>query len=311
MSNEIPNLNLLAVFTAVIEQGSLSKAAEHLSTNQSTISTALGRLKEKVGQELFVRSGRGVVPTAFANGLYAQVASPIEQLSGIFQSFGEFDPQTSRRRFTITAPEHLQSNLLKLMASKEYQNLSLEVFDRPDEDDNPYEGLLTQKFDVMIDTLPPDHPSLESVKLFDGDFVVVCREQHPRIEGQLSEAQYLQETHVLLDRVRGKKSRLGHYTNLDLSKRKVAYHGRSLFNNLLLCSQSDYLTVVPLSMALQFKAQLQLQIFKPPFTYTKITNYLIWLKKHNHEPGHQWLKSKLLEASQQLQVQIEKNAFTP
>ena len=45
MSNDIPNFNLLAVFSAVMEQGSLSKAADQLSTNQSTISTALADRK--------------------------------------------------------------------------------------------------------------------------------------------------------------------------------------------------------------------------------------------------------------------------
>ena len=65
MSNDIPNFNLLAVFSAVMEQGSLSKAADKLSTNQSTISTALIRIKKEIGQELFVRKGRVVVPTSF------------------------------------------------------------------------------------------------------------------------------------------------------------------------------------------------------------------------------------------------------
>ena len=55
MSNDIPNFNLLAVFSAVMEQGSLSKAATQLGTNQSTISTSLSRLKKDIGQELFGR----------------------------------------------------------------------------------------------------------------------------------------------------------------------------------------------------------------------------------------------------------------
>jgi len=309
MSNEIPNLNLLAVFAAVMDQGSLSKAAEHLSTNQSTISTALGRLKTKVGQELFVRSGRGVVPTAYASSLYAQIQGPIEQLSGVFQALGDFDPQQSERRFVMTSPEHVQSILLNLFADDKYKNISLEIFDQPDDDDKMYEGLLTQKFDVMIDIFPPNHPSIESVPLFDGDFVIICRQDHPRIQGQLSEAQYLQETHVVLERTRDKKRSLGHYTAIDISKRKIAYHGRSLFNNLLLCSQSDYITVVPLSMALQFEEKLKLQVFKPPFEYKKISNHLIWLKKFNQDPAHKWFINKLVKEAKAVQAKIDKNGL--
>lgn len=309
MSNEIPNLNLLAVFAAVMEQGSLSKAAEHLSTNQSTISTSLGRLKTQIGQELFVRSGRGVVPTAYASSLYSQIQTPIEQLSYVFQSLGEFDPNVSERRFVMTSPEHLQGILLNLFSGNNDKKISLEIFDQPDDDDKLYEGLLTQKFDVMIDIFPPNHPSIESVQLFDGDFAIVCRQGHPRIKGEITESLYMAETHVVLERTRDKKRSLGHYTDIDISKRKIAYHGRSLFNNLLLCSQSDYLTVVPLSMALQFEEKLNIQIFKPPFEYKKVSNHLIWLKKFNQDPAHKWFINELIEASKEVQADIDKNGL--
>lgn len=304
MSNEIPNFNLLAVFAAVMEQGSLSKAAEHLSTNQSTISTAIGRLKKEVKQELFVRSGRTVVPTAYAMSLYAQVKAPIQSLNDIFQKLGHFDPMLSDRRFVMTAPEHLQSILLKLFTNEKYNKISLEVFEQPENDEKVYDGLLTQKFDVMLDIFPPNHPNIESLKLFDGDFVIVCRQGHPRINGKITESQYLDETHAVLERTRAQKRSLGHYTMVDISKRKVAYHGRSMFNNLLLCSQSDYITVVPLSMAKQFELTLKLQIFEPPFEYKKISNYLIWLKKFNNDPSHQWFRNELIEASKNILRQI-------
>ncbi|MGF1806745.1 LysR family transcriptional regulator, partial [Aliivibrio sifiae] len=214
MSNDIPNFNLLAVFTAVMEQGSLSKAAEYLNTNQSTISTALGRLKKEVGHELFVRSGRGVVPTSYATSLYAEIQGPIQQLNGVFQGFGEF--------------------------------------------------------------------------------VIVCRKGHPRIKEVLSISQYMDETHAVLERTRNQMYTLGHYTSIDITKRKVAYHGRSMFSNMLLCSQSDYLTAVPLSMALQFEERLQLQVLKPPFESKQISNYLIWLKKLKHDPSHKWFRNELI-----------------
>jgi len=309
VNNEIPNFNLLAVFAAVMEQGSLSKAAEHLNTNQSTISTSLGRLKLKVDQELFVRSGRGVVPTAYATSLYMQIKGPIQELNLVFQSLGTFDFNNSERRFVMTAPEHLQSTLLNLFADKKYKKISLEIFDQPDDDDKVFDGLLTKKFDVMLDIFPPNHPNVESIRLFDGDFVIVCRQGHPRIKGKITESQYIDETHVVLERTRDKKRSLGHFTSIDISKRKIAYHGRSLFNNLLLCSQSDYITVVPLSMALQLKEHLKLQIFKPPFEYKRVSNYLIWLKKFNQDPAHKWFREELVEASKKIQMEIDENGF--
>ncbi|UGA57769.1 LysR family transcriptional regulator [Vibrio sp. VB16] len=309
MSNDIPNFNLLAVFSAVMEHGSLSKAAEHLSTNQSTISTSLTRLKNEIGQDLFIRSGRGVVPTAYATSLYEQIQGPVLQLNRVFEALGEFDPEASNRQFFMTAPEHLQWLFLDRFANKKNKGISLEVFDQPDDDDKMYNDLLTQKFDVMVDIFPPNHPSIESTLLFESDFVIVCRKGHPRIKGELTESQYMDETHVVLERTRNKMRSLGHYTNIDIGKRKVAYHGRSIFNNLLFCSQSDYITVVPLSIALQFEDHLKLQIFSPPFDHKKMSNYLIWLKKFNHDPSHQWFRDKLIETSKYIVMEMHKNRF--
>ncbi|WP_153915851.1 LysR family transcriptional regulator [Shewanella sp. TC10] len=300
MKNDIPNFNLLAVFSQVMEDGSLSKAAENLNTNQSTVSTMLGRLKEEVGQDLFIRKGRGVVPTSYSLSLYQQIQAPINQLNGVFTSFGNFDPLSSNRRFVLTAPEHMQGVLLKQFSLIDNKGISLEVFDQMDKDDSFYEVLLQQKFDLMIDILPFEHPNVENLKLFDSEFVVICSEEHPRIQGCISEQQYMQESHAILERTRNHLYSLSHYTNLNLSKRKVSYHGRSLFSNLLVVSQSEYISVVPLSLALEFKEQLKLQLFRPPFEYKKVSNYLIWLKKLNQDPAHSWFRDELVTISSKI-----------
>lgn len=300
MSNDIPNFNLLAVFSAVMEQGSLSKAAEHLNTNQSTISTALGRLKNDVGQELFVRSGRGVVPTAYSTSLYSQVKTPIQELNSVFQSMGQFDVLFTERKFVVSAPEHMQWTLLDHFSNLPYKGISLEVYDQPDDEEKMYDELLTQKFDAMIDIIVPHHSNIMSQKLSDGEFVIVCSEHHPRIQGSITEKEYMSEAHALLERTRKQMYTLGHYTSLDLNKRKVASHGRSLFGNMLLCSQSEYLTVVPFSIALQFQKRLGLQIFKPPFDSVPFTNHLLWLKKHTKDAAHIWLRDELQKATVQM-----------
>lgn len=300
MSNDIPNFNLLAVFAAVMEKGSLSKAAHHLNTNQSTISTALSRLKKEVGQELFIRSGRGVVPTAYSSSLYSQIQAPIHELNNVFQSMGQFDVVSTERKFVVSAPEHMQWKLLDHFSNLPYKGISLEVYDQPDDDEKIYDELLTQKFDAMIDLIVPNHSNIASQKLFDSEFVIVCSDDHPRIQGSITEEEYMFEAHALLQRKRKQMYTLGHYTSLDVSKRKVAAHGHSLFGNMLLCSQSEYLAVVPFSMALQFKKRLSLQIFKPPFAYVPLTNYLLWLKKHTNDAAHHWLREELNKVAAQM-----------
>lgn len=60
------DLNLLKVFDAIYNERNLVLAGKRLHLTQSAVSHALGRLRELVGDELFIRTGKGMVPTARA-----------------------------------------------------------------------------------------------------------------------------------------------------------------------------------------------------------------------------------------------------
>src|SRR6478752_9421994 len=54
------DLNLLIVFDAVVETRSITAAAERVGLSQSAVSHAIGRLRESLGDQLFVRSRHGL-----------------------------------------------------------------------------------------------------------------------------------------------------------------------------------------------------------------------------------------------------------
>ena len=58
------DLNLLWVFHAVMRHRKLTIAAEHLAVTQSAVSHALRRLRHTFKDELFLRTGHGLEPTA-------------------------------------------------------------------------------------------------------------------------------------------------------------------------------------------------------------------------------------------------------
>ena len=55
--------SLLMVFGALMTERSVTRAAARLHLTQPALSHALSRLREALGDELFVRVARGVVPT--------------------------------------------------------------------------------------------------------------------------------------------------------------------------------------------------------------------------------------------------------
>ena len=61
----------LRLLVAVVEEGAVTRAAWRLGVTQSAVSHGLDKLRAIVGDPLFVRSGRGIVPTARALALVA------------------------------------------------------------------------------------------------------------------------------------------------------------------------------------------------------------------------------------------------
>ena len=54
------DLDRLEPFLAAAETGGFSKAAKRLRRSQSAISQSIAALEEELGQQLFIRDGRGV-----------------------------------------------------------------------------------------------------------------------------------------------------------------------------------------------------------------------------------------------------------
>ncbi|SQM39462.1 leucine transcriptional activator [Escherichia coli] len=67
------DLNLLTVFDAVMQEQNITRAAHVLGMSQPAVSNAVARLKVMFNDELFVRYGRGIQPTARAFQLFGSV----------------------------------------------------------------------------------------------------------------------------------------------------------------------------------------------------------------------------------------------
>jgi LysR family transcriptional activator of mexEF-oprN operon len=83
------DLNLLKVFEALHEESSASRAALRLGVTQSAVSAALRRLREVYGDQLFVRTGRGLAPTLQANQLKPVISDALNKCR---QSLAMLDP---------------------------------------------------------------------------------------------------------------------------------------------------------------------------------------------------------------------------
>ena len=106
------DLNLLVLFAAVLQEQHVGRAAKRLSLTPSAVSHGLGRLRRLLNDPLFLRTPKGVVPTARAMELAEPVADILARVRRVVATAEPFDPARSTRRFILGAPDAIAAVVL-------------------------------------------------------------------------------------------------------------------------------------------------------------------------------------------------------
>ncbi len=106
------DLNLLVALDTLLEEKSVSRAADRLNLSQSAMSSALSRLRDYFGDELLIPVGRRMEPTALALSLASPVRDILQRIRTTVQTRPSFDPGTAQRRFRIMTSDYLIEVLL-------------------------------------------------------------------------------------------------------------------------------------------------------------------------------------------------------
>ena len=142
------DLNLLVVFNELHKHGRVSAAAESLGISQPGVSNALGRLRKLLGDELFLRTSRGMVPTPYAQDLAQPIAAALEALHSTLNARAAFDPAHSGRAFVIGVNDvgetYFLPRLMRAIARQEQLRFIVFCDDLSfDKDESSYKSLKT------------------------------------------------------------------------------------------------------------------------------------------------------------------------
>ncbi|MBO0594954.1 LysR family transcriptional regulator [Nesterenkonia sp. E16_7] len=145
------DLNLIRVFVAVHEEGSVTAAAERLHLSQPTVTQALNRLRRETGEELFIRVGRGIEPTRSATELYAKVGHIPGAVDAAVRAVSHFDPATTVETFRMALTDLGQTIFLPTLVpalTREAPHATLEVLNL--DVDSASEDLAAGRIDLAV-----------------------------------------------------------------------------------------------------------------------------------------------------------------
>jgi DNA-binding transcriptional LysR family regulator len=176
----------LRVFFAVVQSGSLAKAATQLRVSQPAVSQVIADLEHALGIKLFDRSSRGVEPTIYARALLARGRVAFDELrQGIKDIEFLADPTAGELR--IGYPESIATTILPLLIERFFEKHPrvLMITDVVPSPVFKFPGLLDRTYDLFLarmpTPLPEDFPAndLNMEVLFDDSIVLVAGTHSP------------------------------------------------------------------------------------------------------------------------------------
>lgn len=287
------DLNLLTVFEAIYDTGSITRAAERLGLSQSATSHALSRLRETCNDALFVRVGQGIIPTPVASRIHPLVS---RSLGGLRQSITEargFDPATSTRHFAIDIP-HPMGPVWAVTLRDAVRAVAPGVVLRFDTRTLPVDQvarLRAGELDLSVDWLRASDDRFVNRKLFDDELVVIARNGHPRATRRMDRAAMRAEQFARVHQRNGgisdglqaaRDAMLG----LDLD---WALHISEFLEVPFLVMRTDLLGFIFRSMLAPTMNPAPLFVVQTPLPVMRIPIYIVWHETRRTDDGHRWL----------------------
>lgn len=308
------DLNLLVVLDMIVEHRSVSLASEALNLSQSATSAALGRLREFFEDELLKPGGRGMVLTPKAEELAPVVRAALLNIKSTITNPASFDPATSKREFTISASDYVETVLLDPFLrriAREAPNLrfhfipvseySLEEFGRG-----------TIDLIILADSLRlPDHPKVE---LFEDRAQLICSNSHPTIGNAITLEQFSAAGHVTAS-----LNNRGFGSLFDQMLQNLAIERRVEVQVPAFCMMAgavvgtDRLAIMQGRLAEHFAKSLPVKIVSLPFAMPTIREIAQWHAQREHDSGIRWLADALVEEAKRLSssVNLEEGERVP
>jgi DNA-binding transcriptional LysR family regulator len=170
----------LRVLDAMWRERGVRRAGERLFLTPSAISHNLARMRDLLGDELFIRRASGMQPTPRMIQLAPKVQSIIRELEQILNA-GPFCPDTSPRRFTIAALPSIATLVLPQALGVIRQMAPEMRFLVVPLNQNLAADLEGRQVDIAIGSFGRLPSSFQRMPVYRDEFVLALARDHPAL----------------------------------------------------------------------------------------------------------------------------------
>lgn len=295
------DLNLLRTFDAMMAERNVTRAAQRVFLSQPATSHALARLRKQIGDPLFMRMGREMVPTAKAMALAPAVRNMLEQLETVLDEV-PFDPQNSNAAFRIGLVDVMEYMLAPMFAQLIREDAPHIRFAIQGYDSSTYQAQLGAGIiDIAVGLPEPTAPSIHSCKLATFPPVGLVRKNHPLAKGGASALEFKLIPRLTTDlRTDRSKETAAPNTGNDKTPPGIVYSTAHFFAVPLMLANSDLLLITSQVVAQLLCAQYPLVTIPLPARHPPLEPHIFWHERTHRDPAQKWMREKIIATARDL-----------
>ncbi|WP_407732318.1 DNA-binding transcriptional repressor CitR [Pseudocitrobacter faecalis] len=278
------DLNLLVIFECIYQHLSISKAAETLFITPSAVSQSLQRLRIQLNDPLFVRSGKGITPTTVGVNLHHHLADNLNQLE---KTINIMSNSELTKRFVIYGPQIFISGPVINIVTRLLDDPSIEIahYDYVATSDNIEDLMSYRKADLVLSTSPIINRSVVCEPFKEVSTVLVCRKDHPRLEGRATREEILQERFATY--TTEEPGIKGYQTEVDEQYlgRRTGLRTNSLIGMVNIIQKTDLIGIIPREFFDYLGGNGQLKAIITPEPLPSIMIYIIYNRSSMNTPS--------------------------
>ncbi|MFD5497973.1 LysR family transcriptional regulator [Streptomyces sp. NPDC001812] len=290
------DLNLLVVFSALMRERSVTRAAAALHLSQSATSAALGRLRGLFDDELFTRTGGGVEPTPRAVELARRIEPALGLIHGVVTDRDRFDPRTARRVFTLGMSDDLEAALMPglLAATAGLRGVRLAVRQA---NRNTVTGMIDRgEIDLGVAAAPAHGADHRSHDLFDSGYTCLFDHRLLPLGTPITLDDYLAHPHLLIS-YDGRRGIVDDILEARGLERRVIASTTHFAGAALQLPALPALVTLPTHAATVYAGALGLTTSPPPLPMPTYTVSSVWHGTLTDDPAHLWLRRLVEDAA--------------
>lgn len=294
----LSDLNLMVIFDVIMQERSVTKASHRLAMTQPSVSNAISRMRHVWQDPIFVKEGRGIKPTPFAENMWLKVRQPLIDIRHAAQ-ITKSDIRQLARTFRIASTDWMTDLFWLPLRQRIEQHAPLVNLHAVPYQVNGEKLLLNADVDMVLDYFEGANEHIHSKLLFNNHFVCAMRPQHALAQKALTLDYFCQAQHLLMSLSGDAKGSVDRYLAQIGTSRRIAMTVNHCANMAKILTQTDLITTIPLPLIMKQLEQGQL-IAKPlPFDLSPAPISMTWHVRQQRDDAHSWLRQQVLDVVQQ------------